>query len=134
MNRYLSAPLCGAEAFLPTESCTALLEYPLTQSSGKKQLLLEEDRLPAAGRASRLQRTLRRSHSRSGYRRKSRERRPRSSARFARQDPNELTPTVGGVSPARLPEPVPSTNLPAQVLPQLHVILGAGAGADPAHQ
>src|SRR3954469_8373670 len=66
MDRYLSAPLRGAEAFLPTESCTALLEYPLTQSSGKKQLLLEEDRLPAAERASRLQRTLRRSRSRSG--------------------------------------------------------------------
>src|SRR4051812_34418853 len=40
---------------------------------------------------------------------------------------------MGGVSPARLPEPVPPTILSAQVLPQLHVILGAGAGADPKH-
>src|SRR3954470_22501611 len=40
MDRYLSAPLHGAEAFLPTDSCTALLEFPLTQRSGKSSCSL----------------------------------------------------------------------------------------------
>src|SRR3954462_15456362 len=40
MDRYLSAPLRGTEAFLTTDSCTALLEYPLTQRSGKSSCSL----------------------------------------------------------------------------------------------
>src|SRR3954468_6699300 len=40
MARYLSAPLRGAEAFLTSDSCTALLEYPLTQRSGKSSCSL----------------------------------------------------------------------------------------------
>src|SRR3954471_4168836 len=40
MARYLSAPLRRAEAFLPTDSCTALLEYPLTPRLGESSCSL----------------------------------------------------------------------------------------------
>src|SRR4051812_14915200 len=40
MARYLSAPVHGAEAFLPADSCMALLEYSLAQSSGKSSYSL----------------------------------------------------------------------------------------------